>query len=59
MTKIKFNYRQFLYSLPLPLELIKIIKEYIGVFDKPKFIKNYEDYIVMFRNRHRKRSFTI
>ena len=55
----KFNYRQFIYNLPLPLDVIRIIKEYIGKISKPKLINNYDDYKVMFRNRHRKRAFTI
>jgi len=55
----KFNYKQFINKLPLPFDIIKIIKEYIGKISKPELIKNYDDYIVMFRNRHRKRAFTI
>jgi|UniRef100_A0A6C0LT51 hypothetical protein len=55
----KFNYRQFLYSLPLPMDMIREIKSFIGEFPKPKPIKNYDDFKMLFRNRHKKRSYTI
>jgi hypothetical protein len=55
----KFNYRQFLYSLQLPIDMIREIKSFIGEFPKPKPIQNYDDFQILFRNRHKRRSFSI
>lgn len=59
--KLKFSYRQFLFSLPLPIDMIRVIKSFIGEFPKPKPIheSRYEDYKILFRQRHRNRSFSI
>lgn len=55
MRKNFFSYKQFLYSLDLPIDMIREIKDFIGVFPKPKIIRNYEDYQMKYRTRHRKR----
>ena len=53
----KFSYKQALYNLPLPLDCIRLIKEFIGEFPKPIKIKNYENYQHRPRVRHRSWSF--
>ena len=53
----KFSYKQALYNLPLPLDCIRLIKEFIGEFPKPIKIRNYENYQHKPRVRHRSWSF--
>ena len=54
-----FSYKQFLYSLDLPIDMIRCIKEFIGTFPKAKLIRDYRDYEVTFKTRHRKRIWSI
>lgn len=53
-----FDYRRFMYSFKLPIELICYIKEFVGPYryTPPKIVD--DDYEVKFKTRHRKRSFS-
>jgi len=40
---VKFNFKMWLYSLPLPIDVLRIIKEFVGVFPKPvKIPRDFE-----------------
>lgn len=52
---VKFNFKMWLYSLPLPIDVLRIIKEFVGVFPKPvKVPRDFEFFTFRLKNRHRK-----
>lgn len=59
MRKNFFSYKQFLYSLNLPLDMIRVIKDFLGEYPKPKLIRDYDNYSFVPRNRHRKRIYSV
>lgn len=61
MTDNNNLYRKVLYELDLPEDMIRVIKEFVGELKMPvreNTQEYYDNYVVKFRNRHKKRSFT-
>lgn len=61
MSKFKIDIHKILISLPLPWDVVRIIKQYMGPVNAPTIVTEdeYENYTIRIRRRHKGRSFTI